>query len=160
MNKQGLTLRGYSRRAGIRLSYTQKLIATGIIVPLSDGSIDPQQADRGRAELTIVGEGARRQQRRIRPAVPPTLAPGLTRCEACGGLYDVAWNTNAPFCGGDSRFCTDDCREMSAAGLTVREIRRRKRDEFLQFDTFSEAELAALGDRFCDWVHEDGSPVN
>ena len=42
----GLSIRAYARLRGVRHYTIQHAISTGLILPLPDGSIDPEQADR------------------------------------------------------------------------------------------------------------------
>jgi hypothetical protein len=124
MNKrrQGFSNREYARHAGVSAPYVQKLVAAGKIPCLPDGSIDARVADAARAQRTRVGKGQRRRRRLQGITELPTASSAV--CSGCGETFSVA--TARAYGSPDaSKFCSKECCNDVAAGLSRATIRRR-----------------------------------
>jgi hypothetical protein len=115
--QRGLSQRKYAAHAGVALSYIQKLLNQGKLPVLADGSLDPAACDAARARNTVVGRGRRRLQ-------GITLTASSAVCSGCGETFSIA--TARAYGSPDaSKFCSKECCNDVAAGLSRATIRRR-----------------------------------
>jgi hypothetical protein len=111
VTNKGLSVRGYARHCGIAHSYVVRLIQQGKIPVRRDGTIDPEAADRARAENTLL------DHRRYAKAPPRP-------CKACGWMYPplLAYQDDSPW---PLFYCTPECYADKQAGLTAADIARK-----------------------------------
>jgi hypothetical protein len=121
--QQGISQRAYAKLAGIRPSYVQRLVAEGKLPTLSDGSLDRQACDEARKRTTVVGKGQRRWSRRHGTNQAPVDGRRVI-CEGCGENVRVS-DSRMCYSPDPERFCTPECGEDVAAGLTRAQIRRK-----------------------------------
>jgi hypothetical protein len=125
--KQGLSLRGYAKHAGVALSYIQRLIKAGKVPSLPDGTLDLRVCDAFRASRTNMQLGEiRRSRRAAREKRRSTDSTGHSTCVGCGENYRVSdargWGSPDP-----SKFCTRECCADVRVGLTVSQIKQKVR---------------------------------
>ena len=120
--KRGISLRSYSRLAGVSLAYVQKMLLRGKISSLPDGSLDLEACDRARARNTVQGRGQRRHA--ARQGSPTGYRNSSLQCDARGDSYGLI---DARACGSPNavKYCTPACAADAAAGLTRAQVRRR-----------------------------------
>jgi hypothetical protein len=126
--QQGISQREYAKLAGVRPSYVQRLVATGKLPVLPDGSLDSVACDAARAKFTRVGRGQRRWQRRHPESAERTIAPqaekSIRMCNLCGQPHWFWTHANCSVCNEDyvlysapridhspdpQRFCSAKC---------------------------------------------------
>jgi hypothetical protein len=119
--RQGLSNRGYAEHARVSAAYVQKLVTAGKIPTLRDGSLDPRVCDAMRAKRTRVGRGKRR---RGVQCIPDSLTGSYGMCQGCGEYFSIvtARDYGSP---DPQRFCTRECCNDAASGLSIAQVRRR-----------------------------------
>ena len=115
MARKLISARQYAKQRGISNVYVSRLVNEGKIPSHGEERrIDPKEADRARAENTMIGTRrpawARHEAR---------VAEGYPVCSACGEAFDptLAKELNSP---NPDKFCSDLC---SGLGFTEAELR-------------------------------------
>jgi hypothetical protein len=163
-----VSLREIARRWDVEPSYVSKFLKRVGISAGPGGKYDYAAATAAREQHTLVGTGIRKRMEpaEVKTRVSKTAAtalwppgpqmPGPThRCDACGCRYNIEWNSL--YVGGDRSFCTSECRDWHAEGWSRAKIRRELEVGYIREGTYTEAEVAELGDLALDWSNSDGT---